>query len=74
MYCVGVFFSPDVYLCCTHRPGDRQEAIIADEDDVEDRSCAEEIIHHQPQLAQSTAQHPLPSEDVRDVHRNAERP
>lgn len=33
-----------------HRSGDREETVVADEDDVEDRSGAEEVVHHQPEL------------------------
>lgn len=56
----------------THRVCNRQEAVVTDEDDVEDRSCTKKVVHDQPQLAQSSAQHPSACECVRDVDWDAE--
>lgn len=37
----------------SHRLGNRQETIVADEDDVEDWRSTQQVIHDQPQLTQS---------------------
>lgn len=57
----------------THRSGDGQEAVVADEDDVEDGRRTQQVVHDQPQLTQSSAQHPPACECVRDVDWDAER-
>lgn len=56
----------------THRSSDRQEAVVADEHDVEHGGGAEQVVHDQPHLAQTLAQHPPARQVVRDVHRDAE--
>lgn len=56
----------------THRTCNGQEAVVTNEDDVEDGRCAKQVVHDQPQLAQSSAQHPLACECVRDVDWDAE--
>lgn len=61
-----------LHKAATHRLCNRQEAVVANEDDVEDRRCAEKVVHDQPELAQSSAQHPPACECVRDVGWNAE--
>lgn len=60
-------------MCSTHCSGDWQKTVVADENDVEDRRRAEQVVHDQPQLAQTTAQRPPACEDVGDVDRDAER-
>lgn len=57
-----------------HRSGDREETVVADEDDVEDGSGAEEVVHHQPELTQPSAQHPFACQDVGQIHRNTKGP
>lgn len=56
----------------THRTRNGQEAVVTNEDDVEDGRCAKQVVHDQPQLAQSSAQHPPACECVRDVDWDAE--
>lgn len=58
--------------CSTHCSGDWQKAVVADEDDVEDRGRAKQVVHDQPQFTQSSAQCPPACEDVGDVDRDAE--
>lgn len=60
--------------CYTHCSGDWQEAVVAYEDDVEDRRRTKQVVHDQPQLTQSSAQCPPACEDVRDVDWDAECP
>lgn len=60
--------------CSTHCSGDWQEAVIADEDDVEDGRRTQQVVHDQPQLAHSSAQSPPACEYVRHVDWDAERP
>lgn len=57
----------------THRSGDGQEAVVADQDDVEDGCRTQQVVHDQPQLTQPSAQHPPACECVRDVDWDAER-
>lgn len=61
-------------MCPPYRSGDREEAVVADEDNVEDGGWTQQVVHDQPELTQSPAQHPLASQDVGDVHRDAESP
>lgn len=61
-----------LHIAATHRVCNRKEAVVANEDDVEDGRCAEKVVHDQPELAQSTAQHPPACECVRDVDWDAE--
>lgn len=56
----------------THCSGDRLEAVVADEDNVEDRRWTKHVVHDQPQLTQSSTQGPPACEDVRDVDWDAE--
>lgn len=57
-----------------HRSGDREETVVADENDVEDGSGAEEVVHHQPELTQPSAQHPFACQDVGQIHWNTKGP
>lgn len=58
----------------THSTGDRQEAVVADEHDVEDGRGAEQIVHHQPQLAEASAKGPAAGQHVGHIQRDAEGP
>lgn len=60
--------------CSTHRSGDREETVIADEHNAEDRCRAEQIVCDQPQLAQPSTQRPPACQDVGDINRDTERP
>lgn len=55
----------------THCSGDWQEAVVADENNAEDRRRTKQVVHDQPQLTQSSTQRPPACEDVGDVHRDA---
>lgn len=57
-----------------NRSGDREETVVADEDDVEDGSSAEEVVHHQPELTQPSAQHPFACQDVGQINWNTKGP
>ena len=61
---------------CTvaHRSGDGKKAIIADQNDVEDRGSAEEVVHNQPQFTEPSTQHPFARQYVGHVHWNTESP
>lgn len=56
----------------TYSSGDRQESVVADQNYVEDGGSTEQIVHHEPQLAESTAQHPSACQDVGHVHGDTE--
>ena len=56
----------------THSSGHWQEAVIANQHNVEDGCRAEQVVHDQPHLAETFAQHPPARQAVRDVHRDAE--
>ena len=56
----------------THCSGDGEESVVADEDDVEDRGSTQQVVHEEPQLTESSAQHPAACQDVGDVYRDAE--
>ena len=55
-----------------HRSGDGEKAVVTDEDDVEDGRRAEQVVHEQPHLAETSAQHPATCQVVRNVDRDAE--
>lgn len=55
-----------------YRLGDGDESVEADQDDVEDRGSAHQVVHHQPQLAQAPAEPPLARQHVGDVEGDAE--
>lgn len=69
-----VVLCTDVCACtvCTYCSRDGEEAVITDEDDVKDRGGAQQVIHDQPHFAETLTQHPLASQVVWDVHRDAE--
>lgn len=56
----------------THCSGDGEEPVIADEDYVEDRGSAEQVVHEEPQLTETSAQHPAACQVVGDVYRDTE--
>lgn len=58
--------------CSTHCSGDWQEAVIADEYNVEGRRGTKQVVHDQPQLTQTAAQCPSAREGVRDIDWDAE--
>lgn len=57
----------DTYCSC-----DWQEAVVTNQDDVEDWGSAEQVVHDQPHLAETLTQHPAASQVVWDVYRDAE--
>lgn len=49
----------------------RDESVKTDQNNVEDGSAADQVIGHQPELAQALSKLPLACQDVRDVQRDA---
>ena len=70
--CVCVCVVMSTFKACTYSPCDWQEAVITNEDNVEDWCGAEQVVHDQPHLAETLTQHPSTRQVVRDVHRDAE--
>lgn len=56
----------------TYGSSDGEEPVEADEHDVEDRRRAQHVVHHQPQLTQTSAQPPLPRQHVGNIHWDTE--
>lgn len=65
-------FAADAGKDTTHGSSDGEEPVEADEHDVEDRRRTQHVVHHQPQLTQTSAQPPLPRQHVGNIHRDAE--
>lgn len=56
----------------THSSGDGQEAVVADEHDVEDGRGAQQVVHHQPQLAETPAEGPAAGQHIGHIQWDAE--
>lgn len=56
----------------TYCSGDGEEPVEADEHDVEDRCRTQHVVHHQPQLTQTSAQPPLSCQHVGNIHWDTE--
>lgn len=54
-----------------YRFSDGDESVKADQDYVENRGSAHQVVHHQPEFAQALPKLPFACQNVRDVQRNA---
>lgn len=56
----------------THRSCHREESVIANQHDVEDRRGAEQVINYQPEFAEASPEDPSPRQHIGHVQGNAE--
>lgn len=68
----GQSYSPLSCQARTHRSCHREEPVIADQHDVEDRGGAEQVINHQPEFAEASPEDPSPRQHIGHVQGNAE--
>lgn len=56
----------------THRSCHREESVVANQYDVEDRRGAEQVINYQPEFAEASPEDPSPRQHIGHVQGNAE--
>lgn len=65
-------YSPPSCHDTTHRSCHREESVIANQHDVEDRRGAEQVINYQPEFAETSPEDPSPRQHIGHVQGNAE--